>query len=544
MAKKSIETGEDCDAIPDSMRQYLTFQAMESGKCLERTLPLRSAASPYGVGSGDMLLGGSESNHPSKVGRSTPALFPLSTLNVSSDVGPAFSPPTVIHHLACRALRIGTWRRVGLNAMDLVIFYSPDKACITYYINNDSAGYKIEYPFSAIKHVNLDQGEPSADGSLQPGQPSSGGLVVELSRPPNFFMDSSGSGGFYQCGDFTEDQQASRVLLHRLGGHPKVLSGQLAKLVGLETFRNRHGFAHQPHPYLAMMPASAPVSPGLHRPASQPNRMVRPDATQNLERRFGPHLYPGRGHKRQRSRSVPAAVDFTALGYPLPAFSMMPHEAPMSSPSQQTMPTKTTATTTLFAPTPLHHQPMAMSCFPGSNLRIDTSSDHGIDFRPYPLSATTTVSPSEFASPSVLGVTTIPPEPNPTTMMYHTPYSLPFLSPHVDPSVMMDPSASPSSCLSPGDPVIANQSPPLSTMDRRPSAELFHLPDDPSTVMDDGMSLTELYSKQSLHLSMPSPGAIDGSVMLDATVDDLAMQSMITFDTIDPLTLTPEEPSL
>ena len=416
--------------------------------------------------------------------------------------------------------------------MDLVIFYSPDKACITYYINNDSAGYKIEYPFSAIKHVDLDQGEASGDGSLLPGQPSSGGLVVELSSPPNFFMDSSGSGGFYQCGDFTEDQQASRVLLHRLGGHPKVLSGQLAKLVGLETFRNRHGFSHPPHPHLTMMPASAPVSPGLHRPASQPNRMVHPYAAQNLERQFGPHLYPGRGHKRQRSRSVPAAVDFTALGYPLPAFPMMPHEAPMSSPQ----------TSTLFAPTPLH-QPMAIPGFHGSNLRIDTSSGHGIDFRPYPPSAATTVSPSEFASPSVFSVTTMPPAEPAPTIMYHTPYSLPFLSPHVDASATMDPSASPSSCLSPGDPIIANQSPPLSTMDRRPSTELFHLPDDPSTVMDDGMSLTELYSKQSLHLPMPSPG-IDGSVMLDATVDDLTMQSMITFDTIDPLGLTPDDPPL
>ena len=32
MAKKSIETGEECDAIPESMRQYLALQAMESGK--------------------------------------------------------------------------------------------------------------------------------------------------------------------------------------------------------------------------------------------------------------------------------------------------------------------------------------------------------------------------------------------------------------------------------------------------------------------------------------------------------------------------------
>ena len=122
--------------------------------------------------------------------------------------------------------------------MDLVIFYSPDKACITYYINNDSAGYKIEFPFAYIKNITLESGEPGPNANNNPPRP--GGLVIELNRSPNFFMDSSGSGGFYQCGDFTEDQQASQVLVHHLGGHPKVLSGQLAKLVSLESFQNRH----------------------------------------------------------------------------------------------------------------------------------------------------------------------------------------------------------------------------------------------------------------------------------------------------------------
>ena len=143
----------------------------------------------------------------------------------------------VIHHFTCRSLSIGTWRRVGQNAMDLVIFYSPDKACLTYYINNDSAGYKIEFPFAYIKSIQLEPGEtgPNVNGS----PPRPGGLVIELNRPPNFFMDSSGSGGFYQCGDFTEEQQASQILTHHPGGHPKVLSGQLAKLVSLESFQNR-----------------------------------------------------------------------------------------------------------------------------------------------------------------------------------------------------------------------------------------------------------------------------------------------------------------
>lgn len=88
-----------------------------------------------------------------------------------------------------------------------------------------------------------------------------------------------------------------------------------------------------------------------------------------------------------------------------------------------------------------------------------------------------------------------------------------------------------------GDPVIANQSPPLAGMDRCPSAELFPLPDDSAVITDDGMNLTELYSKQSLNLPMASPG-------VDASAEDLAMQNMISFDTIDPASLSPDNPPL
>ena len=51
IAKKSIETGEDCDAIPDSMRQYLALQAMESGKSMGGNFLGRGGLMPYGSGS-------------------------------------------------------------------------------------------------------------------------------------------------------------------------------------------------------------------------------------------------------------------------------------------------------------------------------------------------------------------------------------------------------------------------------------------------------------------------------------------------------------
>lgn len=411
--------------------------------------------------------------------------------------------------------------------MDLVIFYSPDKACITYYINNDSAGYKIEFPFAFIKNITLESGEPGPNANTTPSRP--GGLVIELNRPPNFFMDSSGSGGFYQCGDFTEDQQASQMLVHHLGGHPKVLSGQLAKLVSLESFQNRH------NPFdINAMPASAPVSPTMHiaRPASQPTfQFTRPQPHVGMyqENHFGisSHLHPGRpqpGHKRQRSRSVPVAIDFNMLHTPMPAFHVQ-QASPQFAPDQN-----------IFQPMPQH--PMQGPL--GPNLHIDTSSGYHMDMRHVPMSATASEA-SEYASPGFFG-----PGPNSNSMPaadFNTPYSMPYLSPSpmMDQSHMIHPSVSPLSQMSHADPVIADQSPPLSGMHRSASADLFNLSHESSSFSDEGLMLSEMYSKQNLNLPMPSPHMDDGSLfaMHDQsayhtpreTMDDM---SMMPFGTIDP----------
>ena len=65
--KKSIETGEECDAIPDSMRQYLINQAMEAGKPFPREFlgNPTDVMNPYGDGGGFL---GAESANPGKVG--------------------------------------------------------------------------------------------------------------------------------------------------------------------------------------------------------------------------------------------------------------------------------------------------------------------------------------------------------------------------------------------------------------------------------------------------------------------------------------------
>jgi len=361
--------------------------------------------------------------------------------------------------------------------MDLIIFYSPEKACITYYINNDSAGYKIEYPFAWIKNINLVQGDmnTAAEGASQ----QMGSLIVELNRPPKFYMDGSGGGGFYECSDFTEDQQASQILVHNLGGPSKILSGQLAKLVSLDAFQNRHLL----NPALTI---SAPVSPINHRPASQPNHLVHPQANmnffpENATANLGLMGPPApRGHKRQRSRSVPAAIDFSMLRAPVPPFFV-------SHPSGAQTPAPAMHEQNIFAPQPQHIHQNAFGPSPvNPNLSIDTSAGYGIDFRQFagPMSATTLNSPSDFGTPAFFG--SAPGTDAMPQNAFSTPYSSSFLA--VDPAAMIGTSNTPLSFTS-ADPVIADQSPPFSGIGRSASADIFSTPGEHPSLSEDALSL-------------------------------------------------------
>jgi hypothetical protein len=363
--------------------------------------------------------------------------------------------------------------RVGQNAMDLIIFYSPDKCTMTYYINNDQAGYKIEYPFSYIKNIYLN----NAEGDHM------GGITIELLHPPNFFMDSSTTATFIQVRDFTEDLQASTVLTHHLGGNPKVLSGQLAKLISLEAFIHRHSapppMLDQFHP----MSMSAPVSP-IPRPSSQPN-FAQPHVGMYQESQWGitahqTMMMRGPGHKRQRSRSVPGPIDFQTmqlLQQP-PSFHITQPEnmPPAHNPH-------------IFSPVP--QQPNLLGPV-GPNLRIDTRASFGsLDMRSYPLSATTAPSPSEFSSPNFFASQA--PENNGIPAASFTPYSGTF-SPLVNPANLgvPPPSISPLSFNHP-DPAIVGESPPMSVP---PIGE-------GSAISDDGTSLNDMYPANKHTMSLP-----------------------------------------
>ena len=408
--------------------------------------------------------------------------------------------------------------------MDLVVFYSPEQACLTYYINNDSAGYKIEYPFASIKSIELETHDlplSAANGQKQ------GQLVISLSRPPNFFMDSSGHGGFFQCGDFTQDQQATQVLTHYLGGPPKILAGQLAKLVTVDAFVNRHSNAPALYeqPLMANVTMSAPVSPHIVRPASSNDVPAWPPQDVAPGHKF--HLK----HRRTRSRSVPAGHDFSLMQANMPSFNFHNHHHHHHHVQDGSSSSGggSDGTGHLYAPAPMHPHALAVNAPSDGPLRIDTSSDL-FDYHPsgsagYPLSATTTASPSEYASPSMLN-SALHHDPD----GYGPPYNVPFLSPLQGGSTTpttangMGPSTS-SPILLGSDPIIASGSPPLTCdMDRSGSTELFLSPYDERSLFPE--QLSEMYSKQTLSLSMAvvhdSPHHLEG-----ATSDDVEMQHLM-----------------
>lgn len=406
---------------------------------------------------------------------------------------------------------------------------------VTYYINAEASGFKIEYPFSSIKNITLDAGDASiaAEGATQP----SGGLTVELNQPPVFSMESA-TGGFAICRDFTEDQQASNVLTHHLGGHSKILSTQLAKFVALDSFRNRHSLVEPNN-----VTVSAPVSPVGVRPASS-NQMIRPRIAFNdqqhpraafVDQSQSMAPPPVRiGHKRQRSRSVPLAVDINQLRRPLPPF--LQHDMPHSMHNQQLH-------QHIYAPIPQHnHMPLQHSLQPplnlpnrphssfapiGSNLSINTTSaGYDFDFRNGPMSATTANS-SEMDPGFFTGGA--PSETYPTSNL-HTPYHPTFYSPMINPSNLSNPPMSPYTSMSHADPIIANHSPPLGSYDMRgQTVGIFPEPEEQCHYPTDNFNFNELYTKQP-SMTLPFRSPLAEAANLPVTEPDFDFQSMVHFD--------------
>ncbi|EEB09782.2 homeobox transcription factor Phx1 [Schizosaccharomyces japonicus yFS275] len=125
----------------------------------------------------------------------------------------------------CKLLLIGEWKRYQATQDDISCYYSTRKAFIVYILRYREVEYGIKVPFSTIEsiHVNMASSielNPEKQKALKqsPSQESPLWLqlIIHLSVPPQFFATVNFQR--QQCMDFTEGQQASRILIHSLYG--------------------------------------------------------------------------------------------------------------------------------------------------------------------------------------------------------------------------------------------------------------------------------------------------------------------------------------
>jgi len=133
-----------------------------------------------------------------------------------------FQNPSVLSGLSCETLTIGTWRRIATTPSDLLVYYSAPQRIFTYFISNNNAGFKMEFPFSSIAAVEFRQVDEAY-----------GEVTVEVKEAPHFFMECS-NGDWQMCRDFTEGKQATRALKHVIKGRSQALKAQIMELTQVD----------------------------------------------------------------------------------------------------------------------------------------------------------------------------------------------------------------------------------------------------------------------------------------------------------------------
>jgi regulatory protein PHO2 len=133
--------------------------------------------------------------------------------------------------IPCNDLSIGTWRRIAtaVGKHDLVAYLCDSKRCLTWFIHSAGYGFKMEIPFDII-----------VDTEFTNAAPGSGLASFILSQPPTFYLESFSHSGpnqalgqvrqWKKCADWTEGQQATKVLRHDLIGSAVQLAHLLRHL--------------------------------------------------------------------------------------------------------------------------------------------------------------------------------------------------------------------------------------------------------------------------------------------------------------------------
>ncbi|KAF6757083.1 hypothetical protein DFP72DRAFT_963124, partial [Ephemerocybe angulata] len=133
--------------------------------------------------------------------------------------------------IPCSSLIVGTWVRKwsATSRYDLVAYICEGKRQLCWYVHNAGKAFKMSIPLDTITDVKFHEA---------PGNAGLGSLTITIACPPSFFLDTFNSlpgevrptRRWHPCPDWTEYQQATRVLEHRIKGPSLPLKHLVAAL--------------------------------------------------------------------------------------------------------------------------------------------------------------------------------------------------------------------------------------------------------------------------------------------------------------------------
>jgi len=136
------------------------------------------------------------------------------------------SPEKNYYNFSNKALVIGTWRRIFIpgDQDSLRCCFSIVDKKIRWIIKEQNIRFKVEFPFSSIGQIILEPFNNTV---------STGKLSINLLKLPTFWMETNGPANslWTMSGDFTENQQASKVFKHVIEGDYNQLRVEVASIV-------------------------------------------------------------------------------------------------------------------------------------------------------------------------------------------------------------------------------------------------------------------------------------------------------------------------
>ena len=204
----------------------------------------------------------------------------------------------------------------------------------TYYINNSSTGFKIEFPISIVRRIKMEHIVRNKNlESFPPGREEAhrARISIELLQPPQFYSDHKGTLGWQLCHDFTQGLVASTIMLHILVGPYEALYSEMSELITSSADLYARIWMDEQPQYLGTGEdeSSSPTGDRNRRHSSAATMAAPPRPASAIPAQFvRQHLTPGpafpgpmggarrppfQAHRRTRSRSLPTAINVSDL---------------------------------------------------------------------------------------------------------------------------------------------------------------------------------------------------------------------------------------